>query len=101
MSLRKEQNAIEKVHNSINFNKLSYHYRDPTADINFDNFIDAITLFNEIKSTRIKLNRAKKENLMDFKSKLSDIRIGDRKSDKQNSEIKSTTNLYNAQDCCH
>ena len=35
---------------------------------------------------------------MDFKSKLINIRIRDKKSDNQYSEIKDITNLYNLQD---
>ena len=35
---------------------------------------------------------------MDFKSKLSDIRIGGRKSEKQNNEIKNILNLSDMQE---
>ena len=58
--IAERMNKIEKLHNSIDFNNLTHYYRGLTFDINFDNFIDAITLFNEIKSSRIKLNDAKK-----------------------------------------
>ena len=39
-----------------------------------------------------------KKNQASFESKLKDIRIEDRKPDKQNSGIKNITNLYNARD---
>ena len=34
---------------------LIYHYKDPTTNINFNNVIVAATLFDEIKSSRIRL----------------------------------------------
>ena len=88
---------IKKLHNSIDFNNLIYYYKGPTADVKFDNFIGAIILFDERKSSRIKLDNAKK-NQASLESKLKDKRIGDRKPDKQNSGIKNITNLYNVRD---
>ena len=44
--------------------------------------MDATTLFDEIKSIRIKLVDVEK-NQMEFKSKLSDIRIGGEKSNRR------------------
>ena len=89
--------AIEKTHNNINFGNSKYHYKGPTANVNFSNFIDAATLFGEIQSSRINLADEEK-NQMDFKSKLSDIRIGGRKSEKQNNEIKNILNLSDTQE---
>ena len=40
--------AIEKIHNNINFGNSIYHYKGPTANVNFRNFIDAATLFSDI-----------------------------------------------------
>ena len=54
-------------------------------------------MFDEIKSTRIKLADAEK-NQMEFKLKLSNIRIGVRKSGKQENNIKNIINLYNLPD---
>ena len=39
---------IENLHGSINFQKLIYHFKGPTKDINFNNFIDAAALFEDI-----------------------------------------------------
>ena len=47
--------TIEKLHNSINFNNLTYHYMGPIASVSFDYFIDETTLFNMTKSKRVKL----------------------------------------------
>ena len=47
--------AIEKLHNSINFNNLTYHYMGSIANLSFDDFIDETTLFDKTKSKRVKL----------------------------------------------
>ena len=88
--------TMGKLHNSIYFKKLLYHYKGPTANVDFNGFTDATTL-DEIKSNRIKLVDEEKSQ-MEFKSKLSDIRIEERKSDKQRSEIENNVNLYDARD---
>ena len=38
-------NTIENLHNSIDFNNLSYHDKGPAANVSFNNFIDGATLF--------------------------------------------------------
>ena len=43
---------IEKLHNSVNCQDLIYHLKSPTKDIAFNNFIDAETLFDDIKSKK-------------------------------------------------
>ena len=48
-------------------------------------------------TNRIKLADEEKSQ-MEFKSKLSDIRIEGRKSDKHRSEIENNVNLYDARD---
>ena len=40
---------IEKLHNSVNFQNLIHHFKVPTKDIDFNDFIDAETLFDDIK----------------------------------------------------
>ena len=47
--------AIEKLHNSIKFNNLTYHYMGSIANLSFDDFIDETTLFDKTKSKRVKL----------------------------------------------
>ena len=88
--------TMEKLHNSIDFKKLIYHCKGPTASANFNDFIDA-TALDEIESNGIKLADEEK-NQMVFKSKLSDIRIEGRKSDKQRSETENNVTLYDARD---
>ena len=64
--------AIEKLQNNIYFEILTYRYKGPTVNVNFNNFIDAASLFSEIRSSRIKVANAEKDQI-DFKSKLSYI----------------------------
>ena len=47
--------TIGKLHNSINFNNVTYHYMGPIANVSFDDFIDETTLFDMTKSKRVKL----------------------------------------------
>ena len=45
---------IEKLHNSVNFQNLIYHFKGRTKDIDeFNEFIDAEKLFHDIKSKEI------------------------------------------------
>ena len=55
-----KMNTTEKLHNRIDFQNLIYHYKDPTANLNFNDFSDAATLFDEIKSCRIKVANTEK-----------------------------------------
>ena len=65
--------TMEKLHNSIDFNNLTYHNMGPIANVNFDYFIDATTFLDKIKSTRINLADVERIQ-MEFESKLSNIR---------------------------
>ena len=87
--------TIEKLHNSTDFNNLTYHYKGPKAKVDLNNFIDVAILFDEIKSKRIKSANAKKIK-WNFKSRLSNMRIGVKKLDKQENEIKNITNFLDA-----
>ena len=84
---------IEKLHNSVQFPKLIYHFKGPTKDIDFNDFIDAETLFDDIKSKKIRFEDAEK-NQRGSESKLSSVKIGSNKSNKQLSEIESIMKFY-------
>ena len=45
---------LEKLHNNVNFQNLIYHFKGLTKDIDFNDFIDAETLFDDIKSKKIR-----------------------------------------------
>ena len=51
----------EKLHNSINFQNLIYHFMDPIKYIDFSDFIDAEPFFHDIKSEKIRSEDAKKK----------------------------------------
>ena len=46
---------IEKLRNSVHFQNLIYHFKSPSKDIDFNDLIDAETLFDDIKSNKIKI----------------------------------------------
>ena len=58
--------TIEKLNKSIDFENLVYYYKGPTANVDFNHFIDAETYFDEINFKRIKLFDAEK-NQMEIK----------------------------------
>ena len=41
---------IKKLRNSINFQNLIDHFKSPTKDVNFNDFIDAEALFDDIEN---------------------------------------------------
>ena len=62
--------TMEKLHNSTDYKNLAYYQKGPTVNVDFNNFIEAVNSFDEIKSSRMKLADADR-NQMEFKSKLS------------------------------
>ena len=62
----------------MNFEYLIYHFKCSTEDIDFNDFIDAETLFNDIKLKRIRFEDTEKIQ-MELQSKLSSRRIGGNK----------------------
>ena len=67
--------AIERLPNGIDFYHWTYHCKVPNTNVDFSNFVDAATLFDEIKSNKIKLSDTEK-NQTNVKSKLSNNKIG-------------------------
>ena len=91
--LRKKLEKL-KVHNSVNLEKLIYDFKGSIKDIDCNGFIDFETLLNDIKSKNVKPKDVEKTPI-EFKSKLSRVRVGGDKSDKQLSEeeiLQSFTN---------
>ena len=83
----------EKLFNSVNFKDLIYHFKGPTKDIDFNNFIDAETVFDDTKLKKIRFEDVEK-NQREFESELSSVRIGGNKSNKQLSEKENITKFY-------
>ena len=72
---------IKKLHNNFDFQNLMYHFKGPTKDIDFNDLIDAETLFDDIKPKKIRFEDVEK-NQREFESKLSSSRIGGNKLNK-------------------
>ena len=70
-----------------------YHFKGLTKDINFNDFIDVKTLFDDIKSKKTILEHVEK-NQMEFKSELSSASVWGNKSCKHLSEIKNISKCY-------
>ena len=71
------------------------HFKGPPKNIDFNDFTDAITLIDDIKSKKIRFEDVEK-NQMEFE--LSSVRIGRDKSDKQLREIENITNFYKSRE---
>ena len=84
---------IEQLHNKGNFQNLIYHSKGATKDIDITDLIDAETLFDDIKPTKIRFDDVVK-NQRKFESKLSSVEIGGNKSNKQLSKIENITKFY-------
>ena len=93
-------NTIEKLHKIIDFTKLAYTYKTSTANLNVNNFIDGATLSDDKKSNTIKLADAE-TNQMHFKSKLDDMRIVGRRSEKENEWNRRYYKSLCYTGCCH
>ena len=72
-----------KLHNSVNFQKLIYHFMGHSKYIDFNDFIDAGTLFDDIKSKKIRFEDVEKTQT-EFKSKLISALVGGNKSGEVN-----------------
>ena len=93
--------TIEKLHNSIDFNDLTCHWKAHyTANVDFNIFIDAATLFNKIKFKIIKLVDAKKVK-GNLNQNLINIRKERKKSDKQQNETKKYYKFLRSFRRCH
>ena len=48
------------ISSNYDFGNLIYHYKGPTANVGFNIFVNGATLFDKIKTKRIKLADAEK-----------------------------------------
>ena len=83
---------LEKLVFSEKF-QISFHiicFKGPSKDIDFN---DPETIFDDIKSREIRFEDVEKDQ-KEFESKLSSIRIGSNKPNKQLSEMENITKSY-------
>ena len=66
---------MHKLHSSVNFDNLLYHYKGPTRDKDFNTYNDAKSLYDMIKNKDITLSHAE-ENQADLESNLGEIEKG-------------------------
>ena len=78
-----------KLHNSVNFQKLIYHFMGHSKYIDFNDFIDTGTVFDDLKSKKIRFEDVEKTQT-EFKSKLISALVGGNKS----GEIENITKFY-------
>ena len=82
--LKKRRETMHKLHSSVEFDNLLYHYKGSTKDKDF-------SMYNDTKKQRTKdisLRRAE-ENQTDFESNLSGIKIGGKKNSAQEKVTKN------------
>ena len=74
----KKIKEITELNEKVNRDNLIYRYRGNTANINFDQFDDAFSLFDKIRNGKISLINAKIDQEI-FRSNLSEIKTGNKK----------------------
>ena len=84
--INKGKEIMSQLHDSVDYNNLSFEHVGPTKDVSFYEYMDSKELFNAIKNSQIKFNELKnKQN--EFLNKLNNIKIG-----KKTIEQKETIN---------
>ena len=94
-----KKTETENLDKSVDRDKdmLIYKYNVNTSNVDFNKYIGAIDLINEIKGGDISLNKAVNDQY-ELKSKLGEIKKGNpnRKSKKNKDVIKNVDNLYDS-----
>ena len=91
--LTKEKN-IERINNSVDYNKLKCEYVGPKEDVSFYEYKYFIELFNAIKNNQIKFSEVKNKQ-KEFLNKLSNVKIG-KKTIEQKEVINNLNKFYNS-----
>ena len=73
--INKRKELMNKLYDSVDYNKLKFEYMGPTEDVSFYGYMDSKELFNAIRNSQIGFSEAKnKQN--EFLNKLSNTKIG-------------------------
>ena len=83
---------MSELHDSIDYNNLSFECVDPTKDIRFYEYMDSREFFNAIRNSQIKFSEVKNQQ-NEFLNKLSNIKIG-KKTPEQNEVINNLDKFY-------
>ena len=90
--INKRKELMNKLYDSVDYNKLKFEYMGPTKDVSFYEYMDSKELFNAIRNSQIGFSEAKnKQN--EFLNKLSNIKIG-RKTLEQERTINNLERFY-------
>ena len=90
--INKRKELMNKLYNSVNYNKLKFEYMDPTKDVSFYEYMDSKELFNAIRNSQIEFSEVKnKQN--EFLNKLGNIKI-DKKTLEQKEVINNLERFY-------
>ena len=88
---------MSELYDSVDYNNLKFEYIGPTNDVPFYEYMDFKKLFNAIQNNQIKFSEVKnKQN--EFLNKLSNIKIGKKKPDKQKEVINNLEKFYNSRE---
>ena len=72
---------------------MAHHFEDSTKNIGLNDFNDGDSLFDDIKFKQIRFEETE-NNQIEFRSKLSSVKMGSNKSKKQLREIEIIANFY-------
>ena len=90
--INKIKELMNKLYDSVDYNKLKFEYVGPTKDVSFYGYMDSKELFNAIRNSQIGFSEAKnKQN--EFLNKISNIKIG-RKTLEQERIINNLEKFY-------
>ena len=81
----------------LNFKYLLYHFKGSAEDLDFNDFIDAETLFDDAKFKIIRFEDVEKDQIR-FKLKLNSGRIGGNNSEEYLKAAENIMKFYNSQE---
>ena len=85
--IKKRKEIMNELHNSVDYKKLNFKCVDSekNKDVSFYEYMDSKELFDRIKNSKIKVSEAKNKK-KEFLNKLSNIKIGKKKSQTKRSD---------------
>lgn len=81
----------------MNFKYLLYHFKGSAQDLDFNDFVDAETLFDDAKFKIIRFEDAEKDQIR-FKLKLNSGRTGGNNSEEYLKAVENIMKFYNSQE---
>ena len=94
--IKERKSIMNKLHESVDMNKLYFKYEGNTKDVSFYEYMDSKELFNKIKNNQIKFDDALKKQKL-FLNKLNDVKMG-RKTSEQKEVITNLENFYKSRE---